>query len=218
MKNEQIPKAVIARLPRYYRCVEDLYRTNCIRVSSATLSNLMGITASQVRQDFSCFGGFGLQGYGYNVHYLRYELRRILGLENKNTAILVGCGTLGQILLKSFDFENFGIFLIAAFDTNPDVIGTQVGFVNIMDLNRLESFAKIEVPDMAILAVSRTGAPETARLIADVGIPSIWSFAGCPLGVEDRILVEQVSFTDSLLQLSYRLKMQRETDSETPSQ
>lgn len=110
MKKERISNSVVARLPRYYRCVEELYLTNCIRVSSATLSARLGFTASQIRQDFSCFGEFGLQGYGYNVKKLRYEIREILGLNSRNTAILVGCGNLGRALLKNFDFEACGFF------------------------------------------------------------------------------------------------------------
>ena len=118
MKKERVSNPVIGRLPRYYRCIEELYLSNCVRVSSATLSARLGFTASQIRQDFSCFGEFGLQGYGYNVKKLRYEIREILGLNSRNTAILLGCGNLGQALLKNFDFEACGFFMLAGFD--PD--------------------------------------------------------------------------------------------------
>ena len=127
MKKEKISRPVIGRLPQYYSCVEELYLSNCIRVSSATLSRRLGFTASQIRQDFSCFGEFGQQGYGYNVKKLRYEIREILGLNSRNTAVLVGCGNMGQALLKNFDFEACGFYMVAAFDQDPDKIATQVG-------------------------------------------------------------------------------------------
>ncbi len=111
MKKERISRPVVGRLPQYYSCVEELYLSNCIRVSSATLSQRLGFTASQIRQDFSCFGEFGQQGYGYNVKKLRYEIREILGLNSRNTAILVGCGNMGQALLKNFDFEACGFYI-----------------------------------------------------------------------------------------------------------
>ena len=128
MKKDRVANPVIGRLPRYYRCVEELYLVGCVRVSSATLSQRLGFTASQIRQDFSNFGEFGQQGYGYNVRKLRYEIREILGLNSRNTAILVGCGNLGQALLKNFDFEACGLFILAAFDIDPAVsaIGTPV--------------------------------------------------------------------------------------------
>ena len=149
MKKERISNSVIARLPRYYRCVEELYLTNCIRVSSATLSERLGFTASQIRQDFSCFGEFGLQGYGYNVKKLRYEIREILGLNSRNTAILVGCGNLGQALLKNFDFEACGFFMLTAFDTDPSKVGTQIGPIHVMESRRLRQFVEAERPTMA---------------------------------------------------------------------
>ena len=120
MKKERISRPVVGRLPQYYSCVEELYLSNCIRVSSATLSQRLGFTASQIRQDFSCFGEFGQQGYGYNVKKLRYEIREILGLNSRNTAVLVGCGNMGQALLKNFDFEGCGFYMVAAFDRDPN--------------------------------------------------------------------------------------------------
>lgn len=211
MKKEHISNSVIARLPRYYRCVEELYLVGCVRVSSATLSDRLGFTASQIRQDFSCFGEFGLQGYGYNVKKLRYEIREILGLNSRNTAILVGCGNLGQALLKNFDFEACGFFMLMAFDADPEKVGLPMGPIHIMDSRKLRQFVEAEKPSMAVLTVPRSSAPDTAALLADLGIPAIWNFVGCDLGVEDRVLVEQVRFADSLLTLSYRLNQKRET-------
>ena len=201
MKRERISNPVVARLPRYYRCVEELYYSGCVRVSSATLSERLGFTASQIRQDFSNFGEFGLQGYGYNVKKLRYEIREILGLHSRNTAILLGCGNLGQALLKNFDFEACGFFMLAAFDTDPDKVDTQVGPVHIMDGRHLKRFIETEAPSMAVLTVPRENA---------AGVGAIWDFTGCDLGLEGRdITVERVNLADSLLTLSYRLERRR---------
>lgn len=215
MKKERISNSVVARLPQYYRCVEELYVTNCIRVSSATLSKRLGFTASQIRQDFSCFGEFGLQGYGYNVKKLRYEIREILGLNSRNTAILVGCGDLGRALLKNFDFEACGFFLLAAFDLDASLVGRQVGPIQVLDAKRMERLVEAEKPSMAVLTVSTPSAQEVAELLGKLGVPAIWNFTGCRLAV-DGVLVEQVSFADSLLTLSYRLKQKRETEENPP--
>ena len=183
----------------------------CVRVSSATLSARLGFTAAQIRQDFSRFGEFGQQGYGYNVKKLRYEIREILGLHSRNTGILVGCGNLGQALLKNFDFEACGFFLLAAFDNDPEKTDTMVGQVPVLDIRQLERMVKSEKPSMAVLTVPREAAPETAVRLADLGIQAIWNFTGCDLDLGDRdVLVEQVSFADSLLTLSYRLNQRRE--------
>lgn len=187
--------------------------TNCIRVSSATLSKRLGFTASQIRQDFSCFGEFGLQGYGYNVKKLRYEIREILGLNNRNTAILVGCGNLGRALLKNFDFEACGFFLLAAFDLDAAVVGSEIGPVQVLDGRRMTRLVEAEKPSMAVLTVPGDRAQETAVLLGKLGVPAIWNFTGRQLDVPD-VLVEQVNFADSLLTLSYRLNQQRK---ENPS-
>ncbi len=209
MKKEKISRPVIGRLPQYYSCVEELYLSNCIRVSSATLSRRLGFTASQIRQDFSCFGEFGQQGYGYNVKKLRYEIREILGLNSRNTAVLVGCGNMGQALLKNFDFEACGFYMVAAFDHDPDKIATQVGPVRVLDVSVLRRFVEAEKPCMAVLTVPRDAAPGMARLLGDVGIQAIWNFTGCKLEVSE-VLVEDVSFSSSLLTLSYRLNQKKE--------
>lgn len=211
VKKERISNSVIARLPQYYRCVEELYVTNCIRVSSATLSKRLGFTASQIRQDFSHFGEFGLQGYGYNVKKLRYEIREILGINSRNTAILVGCGNLGRALLKNFDFESCGFFLLAAFDPDPTVVGSQVGPVQVLDVRRMERLVEAEKPSMAVLTVPTEHAQAMAEQLRALGVPAIWNFTNCNLSVEG-VLVEQVSFADSLLTLSYRLKEKRESE------
>lgn len=210
MKKEHISNSVIGRLPKYYSCVEELYITNCIRVSSATLSRRLGFTAAQIRQDFSCFGEFGQQGYGYNVKKLRYEIREILGLNNRNTAILVGCGNLGHALLRNFDFEACGFYLLAAFDTDPEKIDTQVGAARVLNVSSMRRFVEAEKPTMAVLTVPNEFAQGTALELASAGVSAIWNFTGCELDMGDTgVLVEQVDFSSSLLTLSYRLEQKR---------
>lgn len=206
MKKERISNSVIARLPKYYSCVEELYLSSCIRVSSATLSQRLGFTASQIRQDFSCFGEFGQQGYGYNVKKLRYEIREILGLNSRNTAILVGCGNLGRALLQNFDFEACGFYPLAAFDADPEKINTQLGPVRVLDIATLPRFMEAEKPCMAVLTVPKDVAQKAADRLAECGIQAIWNFTGVNLDMKDAdVLVEQVDFSSSLLTLSYRL-------------
>lgn len=211
MKKERISNSVIARLPKYLACVEELYLSSCIRVSSTTLSQRLGFTAAQIRQDFSCFGEFGQQGYGYNVKKLRYEIREILGLNSRNTAILVGCGNLGKALLNNFDFEACGFFMLAAFDTDPELIGQQLGPIRIWDAHMLRRFVEAEKPAMAVLTVPREQAQGAASLLADAGVPAIWNFTGQNLkAAETGTLVETVHFAESLLTLSYRLNQKKE--------
>ena len=209
MKKQKISDAVIHRLPRYYRYLDDLYNKGVVRISSNSLGAKMDITASQIRQDLSCFGEFGQQGYGYNVKKLRYEIREILGLNSRNTAVLVGCGNMGQALLKNFDFEACGFYMVAAFDQDPDKIATQVGPVRVLDVGVLRRFVEAEKPCMAVLTVPRDAAPGMAKLLGEIGIQAIWNFTGCKLEEPD-VLVEDVSFSSSLLTLSYRLNQKKE--------
>ena len=220
MKKRKISDAVVRRLPRYYRYLDDLHSKGIVRISSSSLGERMGITASQIRQDLSCFGEFGQQGYGYNVKKLRYEIREILGLNSRNTAVLVGCGNMGQALLKNFDFEACGFYMVAAFDQDPDKIATQVGPVRVLDVGVLRRFVEAEKPCMAVLTVPRDAAPGMAKLLGEIGIQAIWNFTGCKLEAPG-VLVEDVSFSSSLLTLSYRLnhlnqkKEERELSSES---
>jgi redox-sensing transcriptional repressor len=189
--------------------------SNCIRVSSATLAQRLGYTASQIRQDFSCFGEFGQQGYGYNVKKLRYEIQEILGLNSRNTAILVGCGNLGRALLKNFDFEACGFYMLAAFDRDATIIGGREGAVRVLDASFLRRFVEVEKPNMAVLTVPKENAQETAQLLAGMGIEAIWNFTGCNLDLgSSEVLVEQVNFANSLLTLSYRINQKREAQEE----
>lgn len=208
MKKEKISNQVVSRLPKYYRCVEELYLSSCIRVSSTTLSQRLGFTAAQIRQDFSCFGEFGLQGYGYNVKKLRYEIREILGLNSRNTAILIGCGNLGSALLKNFDFEAFGFFLLSAFDRDETIVGQQIGQIRILDTGLLERFIRVEKPTMAVLCLPKEQAQTVAEQLRQWGVDAFWNFTGTPISVSDA-LVETVDFAESLLTLSYRINQKR---------
>ena len=210
MEEKDISQAVIGRLPRYYRYLKELKDAGKERISSQELSRIMKVTASQIRQDFNNFGGFGQQGYGYNTNYLYDEIGKILGLDHTHNMVLVGAGNLGQALLKNFDFEACGFFMLAAFDTDPDKVDTQVGPVHIMDGRHLKRFIETEAPSMAVLTVPRENAAEAAGVLADAGVGAIWDFTGCDLGLEGRdITVERVNLADSLLTLSYRLERRR---------
>lgn len=208
MKKEKISNQVISRLPKYYRCVEELYLSSCVRVSSTTLSQRLGFTAAQIRQDFSCFGEFGLQGYGYNVKKLRYEIREILGLNSRNTAILVGCGNLGSALLKNFDFESCGFFLLSAFDREETIIGQQIGQVRVLDVGLLERFIRVEKPTMAVLSLPKEQAQAVAEQLKVWGVDAFWNFTGAPISLAGA-LVETVDFAESLLTLSYRINQKK---------
>lgn len=215
MKRDTIAKPVIARLPKYYSCVDELYLDNCIRVSSATLSQRLGFTASQIRQDFSCFGEFGQQGYGYNVKKLRYEIREILGLNSRNTAIVVGCGNLGRALLNNFDFEACGFYVLAAFDRDVTARNSRVGSVQVMDVGMMRRFVEEEKPCLAVLTVSEDTAQTAAAALSDMGIQAIWNFTACKLKLNNpNVVVENVSFQESLLTLCYRLNQKKEAVNE----
>jgi redox-sensing transcriptional repressor len=206
MKRGPVALPVIGRLPRYYRVINALYQDNCIRISSRTLADRLGLTASQIRQDFSCFGGFGQQGYGYNVKYLREEIQEILGLNEENTAILVGCGHLGHALLQNFDFSLCGFTMGAAFDIDPTITGHAVAEIPIHPIQDLAAYLQLAKPDMAVLTVPPAVAQETAELLEQHGVRGIWNFTSAELVLPPTVQVETVNFADSLLTLSYKLK------------
>lgn len=205
-KKRPVALPVIGRLPRYYRVINALYEDNCIRISSKTLADRLGLTASQIRQDFNCFGGFGQQGYGYNVKYLRNEIREILGLNEQNTAVLVGCGHLGHALLQNFNFSLCGFFIGAAFDVDPGVTGQTINNIPVRPAAELSAYLKLQKPDMAVLTVPASAAQEVATLLADGGIRGIWNFTSVELELPDTVQHETVNFADSLMTLSYKLK------------
>ena len=206
MRKGNISDAVIRRLPKYYRQLTDLTTRGVIRLSSHSLGQEMGITASQIRQDFSCFGEFGQQGYGYNVEELRTEIGHILGIDNNHHMIMVGVGNLGHALLKNFAFSQNGFTVGAAFDVNPTIIGTQVSGVPVFSMDALDAYIVEHVVDVVILTVPQSVAQSTATHLMDLGILGFWNFTNVEL-VSDRpeVKFENLHFADSLLTLSYRI-------------
>ena len=205
MKREKVSTAVIRRLPRYYRNLEELSLAGTVRISSKALSAAMGITASQIRQDLSCFGEFGLQGYGYNVENLRREIGEILGVNQGHRAVLLGAGNLGRALMENFHFERCGFTLEAAFDTDPALIGTDLAGVPVLDVAELETYLKTHKTDVAVLTVPGPAAQELAGRLAQAGVGGIWNFTNMELAVPGSTAVENVHFADSLLTLSYMI-------------
>lgn len=205
MKREKVSTAVIRRLPRYYRNLEELSLAGTVRISSKALSDAMGITASQIRQDLSCFGEFGLQGYGYNVESLRREIGEILGVNRDHRAVILGAGNLGRALMENFRFDRCGFTLDAAFDVNPALVGKTLAGLQVLDVAELEGYLAEHRTNVAVLTVPGPVAQAlTDRLVA-AGVRGIWNFTNMELTVPDSTVVENVHFADSLLTLSYMI-------------
>lgn len=206
MKKSNISDAVIRRLPRYYRHLTDLQNRGIVRISSQSLGQEMGITASQIRQDFSCFGEFGQQGYGYNVEELRAEIGHILGVDNDHHIILVGVGNLGRALLNNFAFAQNGFVVGAAFDVNPAIIGTQINGVPVHSMEQLDQYIRDHRVDVVVLTVPQAVAQSTAVHLIDLGIRGFWNFTNVELvSSQPDVKFENIHFADSLLTLSYRI-------------
>lgn len=204
MKKRKISDAVIRRLPRYYRYLDDLHSKGIVRISSSLLGERMGITASQIRQDLSCFGEFGQQGYGYNVVALRGEVAKILGMDRNYTAVLVGVGNIGRALVENFCFEQYGFTLKAAFDINPDLVGKEMHGIVVHDFSTLDEILADIQPDVAVLCVPKAMANDVANEICSVGVKAIWNFTNTELQVKDaEPIIENIHFSDSLLALGY---------------
>ena len=212
MKKQKVSEAVIRRLPRYYRYLDDLYNNNVVRISSSSLGSKMGITASQIRQDLSCFGEFGQQGYGYNVEILRSEIGSILGVDHFHKLIVVGAGNLGQALIQNFYFSKSGFSLEAAFDIDPLLVGHEINGITVHSMQALEDYVVECKPDVAVLTVPRSTAQETMNLLVSYGVRGFWNFTNVELDLPDpSIVVENIHFADSLLTLSYRIMQPTET-------
>jgi redox-sensing transcriptional repressor len=206
MKKQKISDAVIHRLPRYYRYLDDLFNKGVVRISSNSLGDKMGITASQIRQDLSCFGEFGQQGYGYNVAELRAEIAHILGIDLGHRLIIVGAGHLGHALLQNFDFAKAGFQVDSAFDISPDLVGTTIRGVTIHSMTELESYVELNRPIVAVLTVPQNVAQPLADKLIDLGIRGFWNFTNVELStaVPD-VYFENIHFVDTLLTLGYRI-------------
>lgn len=203
-KKQNISRAVIHRIPRYFRYVADLKANGVQRISSRALAETMGLTASQIRQDFNCFGGFGQQGYGYNVEKLYEGLAEILGVNRQRTAILVGVGNIGRALLKNFRFSESGFRLLCAFDADKTVIGMANECTTIRDVAEMYDYVDQHHPDVAVLTVPHGIAPDMAQKLVEHGIRGIWNFTGEDLHLGGLgIPIENVHFSDSLMTLCY---------------
>lgn len=207
MKKDKISSAVIRRLPRYYRHLDDLLRAGTVRISSSSLAKSMGLTASQIRQDLSCFGGFGQQGYGYNVEYLRSEVADILGMNRDHTVAILGAGNLGRALMENFPFASNGFRLVAAFDVDPKLVGTQISGTPVCHVDSLEEYLSANPVSVCVLTVPAGVAEATARRLARCGVTGIWNFTNVELPQQDmpNVQIEDVHFADSLLTLSYMI-------------
>ncbi len=205
MQDKNISQVVISRLPRYFRYLGDLKDEGLERISSGELSKRMNVTASQIRQDFNHFGGFGQQGYGYNVNYLYDEIGKILGLDKRHNLVIVGAGNLGQALANYMNFEKRGFFVKGIFDCKESLIGTQVRDMKVMDTSDLASFIKENNIDIAVLTLPKQGATEIAKTLVECNISGIWNFAHVDLDVPDSIYVENVHLSDSLMKLSFKI-------------
>ncbi|OPZ93883.1 MAG: Redox-sensing transcriptional repressor Rex [Firmicutes bacterium ADurb.Bin419] len=203
--DKKISIAVIKRLPRYYRYLSDLLKLGITRISSRELSIRMGITASQIRQDLNCFGGFGQQGYGYNVEYLYNEIGNILGVNDKFKFIIIGAGNMGQALANYNNFEKRGFELKGIFDVSPNLIGQKINDLEIMDLNNLEEFVKNNKIDIAMLCVPYDQTPIVADRVAQLGIKGLWNFSPMDLKIPYDVIIENVHLSDSLMVLGYKL-------------
>lgn len=206
MKKQKISDAVIHRLPRYYRYLDDLYNKGVVRISSSSLGAKMDITASQIRQDLSCFGEFGQQGYGYNVAELRAEIGHILGIDHGHRLIIVGAGHLGHALLQNFDFKKVGFQVDTAFDVSPSLIGSTIHGVTIRSMEALDEYVAQFHPDVAVLTVPQSVAQPLATRLIDLGIKGFWNFTNVELSShEPDVFFEDIHFVDTLLTLSYRI-------------
>ena len=210
-----VSPAVIRRLPRYFRYLRELIREGKTRISSGELSERMGVTASQIRQDLNCFGGFGQQGYGYNVNYLYAKISELLGVSAGFRAIIIGAGDLGRALVRSTMFEKRGVDIVAMFDVDPAIIGKSFGDVTIYDMKELEAYCAENEVDMAVLTLPKECAEAEAERLLKAGVRGFWNFTGKELAYSpDLAVVENVHLGDSLMILNYdicRLRSERET-------
>ena len=207
-KKERISKPVMKRLPRYLRFMSELMEKDIRRISSKELSQRMGLTASQIRQDFNCFGGFGQQGYGYDVDKLHTEMSRILGVNNSYGAVLVGAGNLGRAIATHVAFGKVGFELIGIFDKNPQLTGTELGGLKIQSTDSLVQFCRERKPKAAFLCLPREGVEKTVEALIDCGVTAFWNFSHYDIAMnypDKDVIVENVHMNDSLMTLCYQI-------------
>lgn len=206
MSSNSISKTVIKRLPRYYRYLGDLLKLGVDRISSKELSKKMQVTASQIRQDLNNFGGFGQQGYGYNVEYLYSEIAKILGLDHTYNIVIIGAGNLGTAIANYSDFAKRGFIVKNIFDIDKNLIGKKIGNVEILDMSDFEQYVKENEVDIAAVTVPKDVAMEVAERVVKTGIEAIWNFAPVDLRLPKNIVIENIHLSDTLMRLSYALK------------
>lgn len=209
---KKVPAAVIRRLPRYHRYLEDLLKNEIFRISSRELSERMGVTASQIRQDLNCFGGFGQQGYGYHVEHLYQQIGSILGVNNENNLIILGAGKLGQALAKYPNFQKSGFHVCAMFDIDPSIVGHTIAGIRVRHSDELEDFLKTHPVRIAVLTLPKHVTNEMAMRCAAGGIKGILNFSYVDLDLPEDIAIENVHLSDSLMTLSYKITRQEQTD------
>ena len=210
MEQRKISRAVISRLPRYYRYLGDLLEAGVERISSNDLSKKMQVTASQIRQDLNNFGGFGQQGYGYNVKFLYTEIGKILGLDKDHNFIIIGAGNLGQALANYASFERNGFILKSLFDVNPRLEGVTIRGIPVRMLDELEGYLQENDIEIAALTLPKSKAEEVADVLVANGIKAIWNFAHTDLTLPKDVIVESVHLADSLMKLSYNISQHNE--------
>jgi redox-sensing transcriptional repressor len=208
---KKVSDAVIRRLPKYYRYLIELEREGVMKISSGELSEKMGLNASQIRQDFNCFGGFGQQGFGYHVEVLKNEIQSILNLDKKHNCIIVGMGNIGQALAGYANFMNEGFYIAATFDVNERLVGTTVNGCKILALDEMERFVQENVVEIGIICTPEAHAMEVVERMRRCGIRAIWNFAPIDIQLEG-VTVENVHLSDSLYTLSYRLSEQKNNE------
>ncbi|WP_251317142.1 redox-sensing transcriptional repressor Rex [Flintibacter muris] len=212
-RNTKVSTAVIRRLPRYYRQLCELQRAGAVRISSGALGKSMGLTASQIRQDLFCFGGFGQQGYGYKVELLKEEIGEILGISQGHTLIVLGTGNLGRAIIQNFRFSDNGFDLLAAFDVDPAVVGTEIAGVSVRHADGLEEFLAAHRVDVGLLTVPIAAAQQMGNRLMDAGVKGIWNFTNYELAcTRQDVAVESVHFSDSLLTLSYLISQREDME------
>ena len=205
MNGKQISENVISRLPKYYRYLQELDSRKITRVSSKTISQALNITASQVRQDLSNFGGFGLQGYGYDTDYLKARIREILGLNDNHNAIIIGGGRIGQALANYKGFENENVYVRAVFDIETSHV-KNVNNIEVLNMVELDNYIKNHKVDVAIISVQKEQAKIVAERVVNLGVTAIWNFAPIDLNFEGRAVCENINMSESLMRLIYKSK------------
>jgi len=205
----RISQAVIRRMPRYRRYLKDLQKKGVSKISSGQFSKLIGQTASQIRQDFNHFGGFGQQGYGYNVEELHYEVSMILGLDKEYKMVVVGAGNLGQAIINYMHFNQAGFVIAGIFEANPNLVGLKMNEVEISDFMNLEEFVRENKVDIGIICTSKDNAQSVADKLSSAGIKGIWNFAPVDLLVPESVILENMHLSDSLYFLSYHINKRK---------